>query len=400
MAKVVLAYSGGLDTSVCVKWLQEEKGLDVITFSAELGQGLNQDELKDKALKSGARKVYIEDLRETFLKDWVFPALMAGASYEGKYLLATALGRPLIAKKVLEIAKKEGAQFVAHGCTGKGNDQVRFELAFSALDPSLEVIAPLREWSLNSRSDEIEYARKHNIPVSATVESPYSIDRNIWGVSIECGELEDPWKEVPEKAYQLTVNPKDAPDRPLYLEIYFESGIPRKIDGKEYGTIELVELLNKLGGENGVGRVDLLENRLVGIKSREVYEAPAATILHICHRELESLVLDRETAHFKELLSQKFGEVVYYGMWYSPLREALQAFIRKTQEKVTGTVRIKLYRGVCRAVGRKSPNSLYDLSLATYEEGDKFDRSLAKGFIKLWGLPYRGNSKSKTPDSK
>ena len=393
MAKVVLAYSGGLDTSVCVKWLQEEKKLDVITFSAELGQGLNQDELKDKALKSGAKKVYIEDLRETFLKDWVFPALMAGASYEGKYLLATALGRPLIAKKVTEIAKKEGAQFVAHGCTGKGNDQVRFELAFSALDPSLEVIAPLREWSLNSRSDEIEYARKHNIPVSATVESPYSIDRNIWGVSIECGELEDPWKEVPEKAYQLTVNPKDAPDKPLYLEIYFESGVPEKIDGKEYGTIELVELLNKLGGENGVGRVDLLENRLVGIKSREVYEAPAATILHICHRELESLVLDRETAHFKELLSQKFGEVVYYGMWYSPLREALQAFIRKTQEKVTGTVRIKLYRGVCRAVGRKSPNSLYDLSLATYEEGDKFDRSLAKGFIKLWGLPYRGYRK-------
>ncbi len=393
MAKVVLAYSGGLDTSVCLKWLQEEKGLDVITFSAELGQGLNQDELKDKALGTGAKKVYIEDLRETFLKDWVYPTLMAGASYEGKYLLATAVGRPLIAKKVSEVARKEGAKFVAHGCSGKGNDQVRLELAFGALDPSLEVIAPLREWSLNSRSDEIEYARKHKIPVSATVESPYSIDRNIWGVSIECGELEDPWEEVPEKAYQLTVNPRDASDKPLYLEIYFEGGIPKKIDGKEHGITELVELLNKLGGENGVGRVNFMENRLVGIKSREVYEAPAATILHVSHREIESLVLDRETAHFKELVSQKFGEVVYYGMWYSPLREALDAFIRKTQEKVTGTVRIKLYRGVCEAVGRKSPNSLYDLSLATYEEGDKFDRTMAEGFIKLWGLPFRGHMK-------
>ncbi len=393
MAKVVLAYSGGLDTSVCVKWLQEEKGLDVITFSAELGQGLNQDELKNKALRSGAKKAYIEDLRESFLKDWVFPALMAGASYEGKYLLATALGRPLIAKKVTEIAEKVGAQFVAHGCTGKGNDQVRFELAFSALNPSLEAIAPLREWSLKTRSDEVDYAKEHNIPVSATKENPYSIDRNIWGVSIECGELEDPWKEVPEKAYQLTVNPQDAPDEPLYLEIYFESGVPKKINGKEYGIVELVEQLNKLGGENGVGRVDLVENRVVGIKSREVYEAPAATILHISHRELENLILDRETAHFKELVSQKFGEVVYYGMWYSPLREALDAFTRKTQEKVTGTVRIKLYRGVCEAVGRKSPNSLYDLSLATYEEGDKFDRTLAKGFIKLWGLPFRGYKK-------
>jgi argininosuccinate synthase len=393
MAKVVLAYSGGLDTSVCVKWLQEEKGLDVITFSAELGQGLNQDELKDKALKSGAKKVYIEDLREIFLEDFVLPALMAGASYEGKYLLATALGRPLIAKKVVEIAEKEGAQFAAHGCTGKGNDQVRFELAFSALNPSLEVIAPLREWSLKTRSDEVEYAKKHNIPVPTTKESPYSIDRNIWGVSIECGELEDPWEEVPEKAYKLTVNPQDASDKPLYLEICFDSGIPKKINGKEYGMVELVELLNKLGGENGVGRVDLVENRVVGIKSREVYEAPAATILHISHRELENLVLDRETAHFKESVSRKFGEVVYYGMWYSPLREALDTFIKKTQEKVTGTVRMKLYRGTCETVGRKSPNSLYDLSLATYEEGDKFDRTMAKGFIKLWGLPFRGYRK-------
>ena len=393
MAKVILAYSGGLDTSVCLRWLKEEKGLDVITFSAELGQGLNQDELKDKALVSGAKKSYIEDLRETFLKDWVFPALMAGASYEGKYLLATALGRPLIAKRIVEIAEKESARFVAHGCTGKGNDQVRFELAFAALNPSLEIIAPLREWSMKTRSDEIEYARKHNISVSATKESPYSIDRNIWGASIECGELEDPWEEVPEKAYQLTANPQDAPDKPLYLEIYFEHGIPTKIDGKDYGSIEIVELLNKLGGENGVGRVDLVENRVVGIKSREAYEAPGATILHISHSELESLVLDRETAHFKELISRKFAEIVYYGMWYSPLREALDAFTRKTQEKVTGTVRIKLCKGICQAVGKKSPNSLYDLSLATYEEGDKFDRTLAKGFITLWGLPYRGYKK-------
>jgi argininosuccinate synthase len=393
MAKVVLAYSGGLDTSVCLKWLKEEKGLDVIAFSADLGQGLNHDELKKKALGSGAEKVCIEDMKETFLKDYVFPALRAGARYEEKYLLATALGRPLIAKRVVEIAEEEGAEFVAHGCTGKGNDQVRFELAFGALNPSLKVIAPLREWSLKTRTEEIEYAKKHGIPVSATKKSSYSIDRNIWGVSIECGELEDPWQEVPEKAYQVTVSPEKAPDEPRYVEIYFESGIPRKVDGEDYGCIELVEILNKLGGENGVGRVDLVENRLVGIKSREVYEAPAATILDIAHTELENLVLDRETAHFKQGVSRKFAEVVYYGLWYTRLREALDAFITSTQEKITGTVRLKLYRGTCRAVSRKSPYSLYEKALATYEEGDSFDHAAAKGFIQLWGLPFRGRRK-------
>lgn len=393
MAKVVLAYSGGLDTSVCLKWLQEEKGLDVITFSAELGQGLNQDELKDKAKTAGAKKVYIEDMRKTFLSDFVFPALKAGACYEGKYPLATALGRPLIAKRLVEIAEKEGAEFLAHGCTGKGNDQVRFELAFSALNPALRVIAPLREWELKTRSDEIEYAKEYSIPVSVTRETPYSIDRNIWGVSIECGELEDPWKEVPEKAYQVTVSPEKAPDKPLYVEICFEEGVPRRINGKDYGDIELVETLNKLGGENGIGRIDMVENRLIGIKSREAYEAPAAVILMTAHSELESLVLDRETAHFKDGISSKFSELVYYGMWYSPLRESLDAFITKTQRAVTGTVRLKLYRGVCRAVARKSPHSLYDRALATYEEGDKFDRTAAKGFIQLWGLPFRGRGK-------
>ncbi len=393
MAKVVLAYSGGLDTSVCLKWLKEEKGLDVIAFSADLGQGLNHDELKKKALGSGAAKIYIEDMRETFLKDYAFPALRSGARYEEKYLLATALGRPLIAKRVVEIAEEEGAEFVAHGCTGKGNDQVRFELAFGALNPSLKVVAPLREWSLKTRTEEIEYAKKYSIPVSATKKSSYSIDRNIWGVSIECGELEDPWQEVPEKAYQVTASPAKAPDESRYVEIYFENGIPLKIDGKDYGCIELVEILNKLGGEHGVGRVDLVENRLVGIKSREVYEAPAAAILDIAHTELENLVLDRETAHFKQGVSRKFAEVVYYGLWYTRLREALDAFVTSTQEKVTGTVRLKLYRGTCQAVSRKSPYSLYEKALATYEEGDSFDHAAAKGFIQLWGLPFRGQRK-------
>ncbi len=391
MEKVVLAYSGGLDTSVCVKWLKEEKGLDVITYSADLGgDEINADEIRRKALATGASKAVIEDLRDVFLEDYVLKALKAGASYEGKYLLATALGRPLIARRVAEIAREEGAAFVSHGCTGKGNDQVRFEVAFAALAPELKVIAPLREWDLKTREEEIEYALKHNIPVSVTKKSPYSIDMNIWGVSIECGVLEDPWEEPPFDAYKLTSPSERAPSDPAYVEIDFRGGAPSGINGNELALADLVKELNLLGGRHGVGRVDMVENRLVGIKSREIYESPAGTILHSAHSALEDIVLDRETSHFKGGIGARYGEIVYYGLWYSPLREALDSFIDSTQKNVNGTVRLKLYKGVCSVVGRKSPDSIYDEGLATYAEGDTFDHSAAEGFIKLWGLPFRG----------
>ncbi|MCK4436508.1 argininosuccinate synthase [bacterium] len=387
--KVVLAYSGGLDTSVCLKWLQEERHLEVITFSAEIGQGLNFEELRNKALGSGASKVYIEDLREKFLNDYVFPALLAGAHYEDEYLLGTALGRPLIVKALVEVAEMEGAQAVAHGCTGKGNDQIRFEVGASSLNPNLKLIAPLREWSLGSREEEIEYARRYNISVSASKESPYSIDKNLWGVSIECGALEDPWEEPSREIYQLTREPAKAPKEPTYLEIYFEEGIPTRLDGKDHSPVELVTRLNEVGGKNGVGRVDMVENRRLGIKSREIYECPAGTILHLAHRALEALTLDREMLHFKKGISQRYGELVYDGLWFSPLREALDAFIRESQKNVTGTVRVKLLRGKCEVVGRKSDYSLYDERLATYGKEDAFDHQSAKGFIDLWGLPFR-----------
>ncbi|MCD5390297.1 argininosuccinate synthase [candidate division NPL-UPA2 bacterium] len=387
--KVVLAYSGGLDTSVCLKWLQEERKLQVVTFSAEIGQGLNFEELRSKALSSGASKVYIEDLREKFLSDYIFPALRAGAHYEDEYLLGTALGRPLIVRGLVEVAEMEGAQTVAHGCTGKGNDQIRFEVGVSSLNPNLKLIAPLREWSLGSREEEMDYARRYNIPVSASKESPYSIDKNLWGVSIECGVLEDPWEEPLREIYQLTVDPAKAAAAPTYLEIYFEEGIPTKLDGKDLSPIELVTRLNEIGGKNGVGRVDMVENRRLGIKSREIYECPAGTILHSAHQALEALTLDREILHFKKAVSQRYGELVYDGLWFSPLREALDAFVRESQKNVTGTVRVKLLRGKCEVVGRKSDYSLYDKSLATYGKEDAFDHQAAKGFIDLWGLPYR-----------
>lgn len=387
--KVVLAYSGGLDTSVILKWLQEEYSAEVITFTADLGQGEDLEKVKERAIKTGASKVYIEDLKEEFVYNYVFPALKAGAVYESKYMLSTALGRPLIAKKLVEIAEREGADAVAHGCTGKGNDQVRFEVTVSALNPNLKVLAPVREWSMRSREEEIEYAMRHGIPVEATKKSPYSVDLNLWGRSIECGVLEDPWVEPPEEVFKLTVSPKDAPDEPTYLEIEFREGIPVALNGEEMDGVELIQKLNEIAGRNGVGRVDLVENRLVGIKSREVYEHPAATVLHTALRGLEEITLERETRHFKEILANKYAELVYYGLWFHPLREAIDSFMNAIHRTTTGTVRVKLYKGSCAVVGRRSPYSLYDYSLATYERGDMFDHRAAEGFIKLWGLPLK-----------
>jgi len=387
--KVVLAYSGGLDTSICVQWIGENYGLDVITLTVDLGQGIDLAALKRKAKASGAVKVYVVDAKYEFVNDFVFKALKAGAVYESKYLLASALGRPLIAKKLVEVAKKEGAGFVAHGCTGKGNDQVRLELGVETLNPKLKIIAPLREWKMKSREEEIEYARTHKIPVEVTKKSPYSIDRNLWGVSIECGALEDPGTEPPEDAYQITINPQNAPEKEVRLEIEFEKGIPKKINGKLYQPVDLIGKLNQLGAKHGVGRIDLVENRLVGIKSREVYESPAASILHKAHKALESLVLDRELAHFKELISLKYAESIYYGLWFSELREALDGFVEVTQKNITGRVKLELYKGNCTVTAMSSPYSLYKKKLATYGEEDEFDQSLAKGFIKIWGMPYK-----------
>jgi len=385
--KIVLAYSGGLDTSVILHWLKEKHNAEVITFTADLGQGEILEKIKEKAEKTGAIRAYVKDLKEEFARDYILPALKAEALYEGKYPLATALARPLIAKELVKIAEKEGAEAIAHGCTGKGNDQVRFEVTARALNPEIEIIAPVREWEFTSREEEIEYAKKNKIPVEIKKSSPYSIDRNLWGISIECGPLEDPWQEPPSDSFQITKHLKETPDKPSYLEIEFEKGVPVGINGEKYPLVKLIETLNKVGGENGVGRIDMMENRLVGIKSREVYEAPAATILHKAHRELESLTLDRETFHFKPLISQKYAEIIYYGLWYSPLREAMDSFIEETQKYVTGCVRVKLFKGLCEVVGRKSPFSLYDTKLATYTKEDIFDQKASSGFIKIWGLP-------------
>ena len=387
--KIVVAYSGGLDTSIIIHWLKNKYDAEIIAYTSDLGQGEYLEPLKKKAIKTGASKIYIEDLREEFARDYVFPSLRACALYENKYPLATALGRPLIAKRLLEIAKKEKADAVAHGCTGKGNDQVRFEATFAALNPDIEVIAPLREWKLKSREDEMQYAKKHSIPVDVTKKSPYSIDRNLWGVAIECGALENPWIEPPEEAYQITKSPLKAPNKSTYIEIYFEAGIPRKLNEKAINSINLIEKLNQLGAQNGIGRIDMVENRLVGIKSREIYEAPAAVILHNAHNALEALVLDRETIHFKQIISQKYAEIIYYGLWHSSLKEALDEFVNKIQQSVTGTVKVKLYKGVCSVVGRKSKFSLYSEKLATYTSKDTFDHKSAKGFIDIWSLPLK-----------
>ncbi|MDD5097327.1 MAG: argininosuccinate synthase [Candidatus Omnitrophica bacterium] len=392
MKKVVLAYSGGLDTSCIVRWLKE-RGYEVICFVADLGQGLGQGEsfeaIEKRALAAGASKVYIRDLQEEFIDDFIIPALKANAVYEGKYLLATALGRPLIAKYLVQIAHKEKANAVAHGCTGKGNDQVRLEVAVGILDPKLEIIAPVREWEFKSRDEEIEYALKYNIPIDVTKKKPYSVDRNIWGISIEAGILENLEQEPPEDAYLITKSPSQASSYPRYIEVTFEKGIPKKIDGKVYKLKNLINYLNEVGGQLGVGRSDMVENRLVGIKSREIYEAPAATILYTAHKELEALILDRELAHFKEIISLKYAELVYYGLWFSALKVALDGFVEKTQKLVSGTIKLKLSKGNAVAVGRKSKHSLYKKELSTYGCEDKFDQGLAEGFIKLWGMPYK-----------
>jgi argininosuccinate synthase len=390
--KVVLAYSGGLDTSVAIKWFAN-KGYDVIAYMADVGQGADYGVYEKRALKTGAVKVIIEDLTEEFVRDFVFKALKANALYENNYLLATALSRPIIAKGLVKVAQKEKATCVAHGCTGKGNDQVRFEVTIGSLDPSLKIWAPVREWELKTRAEEIDYAKRNRIPIDTTKKKPYSLDVNLWGISIESGKLEDPYYEPTEDIYQMTKGIKDAKATPTYVEIGFKKGIPVKLNGKAMSGVELIKKLNKIAGEAGVGRSDMVENRLVGIKSREIYEAPAGWTLLTAHKALESLVLDRELLHHKDTVAMKYAELAYYGLWYTPLKEALDAFIDQTQKSVTGTVRVKLHKGNCIVVGRKSPYSLYKKELATYEEGDKFDQSLAKGFIQIWGLPYKGSHK-------
>jgi argininosuccinate synthase len=388
--KVVLAYSGGLDTSIIVPWLKENYGCEVVTFTADLGQGDGElVGLEDKAVASGASKAYVFDLREEFLSEYAFPTMQAGAIYERLYLLGTSSARPVTAKYLVQVAEQEGADAVAHGCTGKGNDQVRFELTVKALNPLLSILAPWREWDIRSREDALAYARAHHVPVAASEGSIYSRDRNIWHLSHEGGVLEDPWAEPEEAMYCLTVAPQAAPDEPHYLTVDFETGVPVAIDGQALGPVELVTHLNERGGAHGIGRADLVENRLVGMKSRGVYETPGGTILYTAHQGLESLCLDREVLHYKELVGLRYAELVYYGLWFAPLREALAAFVAKTQEQVTGTVRLKLYKGHCTVVGRKSPLSLYREDFATFGKDDVYDQGDAEGFINLFGLPLK-----------
>jgi argininosuccinate synthase len=385
--KLVLAYSGGLDTSVAIKWLGDQ-GYDVVALTIDLGEKKDLDAIQERALRVGAVAAYVVDGKLPFLRDFVWPSLQAGALYEKQYPLATALGRPLIAAMLVQIARREGAQGVAHGCTGKGNDQVRFDLTTAALAPELEVVAPVREWGMN-REDEIEYAREHGIQVPASVESPYSTDENLWGRSIEAGILEDPWAEPPADVYEWTADPQRCPESPTYVEIGFKEGMPVSLDGEPVPAVELVERLNALGGANGVGRIDHLENRLIGIKSREIYEAPAAVLLLQAHQALEDITLTKDVARFKDQVTAQWAQIVYDGLWFSPLREALHAFVVQTQRHVSGDVRIKLYRGSSQVVGRKAPEQLYRMELATYGRGDQFDQSAASGFIKLFGMGVR-----------
>ncbi|HPU29829.1 MAG TPA: argininosuccinate synthase [Syntrophorhabdaceae bacterium] len=387
--KVVLAYSGGLDTSIIVKWLKEKYDCEVIAYAADVGQEEELKGLKQKALNTGASKVYIEDLKEEFARDFIFFAIKANAVYEGSYLMGTSIARPLIAKRQIEIARMEKADAVSHGATGKGNDQVRFELTYYALEPNIKVIAPWREWEFTSREELIDYAKKHKIPVPVTKKKPYSMDRNLMHISYEGGILEDPWREPDEKIFLTTVSPEKAPDKPKYIEIDFVDGIPVKIDGKKMTPYKLIATLNKVGGENGIGRVDIVENRFVGMKSRGVYETPGCTILHIAHRAMESITMDREVMHLRDGLIPKVSELIYYGFWYSPEMEVIKAFIDESQKGVTGTVRLKLYKGNCIVVGRKSENSLYSKDFATFDRDSVYRQADAGGFIRLNALRLR-----------
>jgi len=387
--KIAVAYSGGLDTSVMVKWLMEKYDAEIITVTGNLGQRRELDGVAAKARKTGASKVYVKDLCKEFVEGYVFPALKAGALYERSYPMATSLGRPLLAKLLVEVALREKTDAVAHGCTGKGNDQVRFEVSIAALAPQMQILAPLREWEFKSREEEITYAKTHGIPVSATVDNPYSIDENIWGTSVECGVLEDPMVEPPADVFQCTVAPEKAPDEAQYITVEFKRGVPVGLNGRRLDSVKLVRSLNGIGGAHGVGRIDLIENRLVGIKSREIYEAPAASILHFAHTELERLTLDKAVFHMKTQLAHEYANLIYNGLWYTPLRYALDAFVNKTQTTVSGTVKMKLFKGAITIAGRKSPHSLYSPALATYTKEDQFDHAASAGFIKIYGLPVK-----------
>jgi len=386
--KVVLAYSGGLDTSAAIKWLSEKYDLDIIALTIDVGNERDFSVVREKALKVGAMKALVKDAKKLFVDHFVFPALQADAIYEGQYPLATALSRPLMAKLLVDTTLEEGASAVAHGCTGKGNDQVRFEVSVSALAPGLKIIAPAREWNM-TREQTIEYAQRYGIPIPVTTASPYSIDENLWGRSIECGVLEDPWVEPPADVFAWTKSPDEAPDKPGYIEIGFDKGIPVTIDGQELDGVSLIGRLNELAGGHGVGRIDHVENRLVGIKSREIYEAPAAIVLLQAHQALQALTLAKEQLRFKQKVAMEYADLIYNGLWFTSLHQDLAAYVKSSQRYVTGTVRLKLFKGNCTVVGRKSPFSLYDYGLATYDKGDQFDQSASPGFIHIWGLPVR-----------
>lgn len=389
MDKVVLAYSGGLDTSVIVPWLKEKHGLAVVAYTANLGQQIDPGKLEEKALASGAVSFHFEDLREEFVNDYIFPSLAANSLYQGRYPLATALSRPLIAARMADVARREKAKIISHGCTGKGNDQVRFELAWKALAPDLKVIAPLREWEFKTREEEIDFALARGIPVPVTKKSPYSVDENLWGVSVECGILEDPAVSPPDDAWQITKAPEKAPARPVVIAIDFEKGVPTRLDGRKRKGVDLIRELNELGSAHGIGRIDMVEDRTVGLKSRELYEAPAAVILIEAHRALEKLVLPAGLHELKESISPRYARLTYRGEWFSEEREALDAFFSFTQRHVSGRVEVKLYRGGVTVLGRSSPDSLYSEALATYGKGDIFDHRAAEGFIELTGLPFQ-----------